>query len=111
MRSIRLRSSSIVQEIVNRGGWSSGNAMVFIVTGTGHREAEAYEGESPNAPLLVINYTVEIPATPPAAPSGLTATTPQANMVHLAWTDNANNESGFELQRSTTGSGGPFNLL
>ncbi len=27
--------SSIVQEIVNRGGWSSGNAMAFIVQGSG----------------------------------------------------------------------------
>ena len=31
---------TIVQEIVNRAGWASGNSMAFIVTGTGSRSAE-----------------------------------------------------------------------
>ncbi len=48
--------SSIVQEIVDRGGWASGNSMVLIVEGSGKRVAEAYDGESANAPLLVIEY-------------------------------------------------------
>ncbi|HWR26852.1 MAG TPA: PA14 domain-containing protein, partial [Candidatus Thermoplasmatota archaeon] len=50
-------ASTVIQEIINRPGWSSGNSMVIIITGTGHRTAEAYEGESANAPLLVVNYT------------------------------------------------------
>ncbi|MEO1258229.1 MAG: DNRLRE domain-containing protein [Bacteroidota bacterium] len=49
--------SSIVQEIVNRGGWSSGNSMVFFITGSGTRTAESYNGEAAAAPLLVIDYT------------------------------------------------------
>ncbi|MDY6990237.1 MAG: DNRLRE domain-containing protein, partial [Thermodesulfobacteriota bacterium] len=48
--------SMIVQEIVDRDGWSSGNAMVFIVEGSGKRVAESWDGESANAPLLVIEY-------------------------------------------------------
>ncbi len=36
--------SSIVQEIVNRAGWSQGNSLVVIITGTGKRVAEAYSG-------------------------------------------------------------------
>jgi hypothetical protein len=42
--------SSIIQEIVDLGSWSSGNAMAIIVarksgdSGTGHRTAESYEG-------------------------------------------------------------------
>ena len=39
--------------------------------------------------------------TPPAAPSGLSATAVGANRVDLAWTDNANNESNFEVERCT----------
>jgi hypothetical protein len=35
--------ASIVQEIVNRPGWSYGNAMVFVITGTGCRTASAYD--------------------------------------------------------------------
>ncbi len=40
---------SIIQEIVNRGGWSNGNAITFVITGTGtnYRTAE-------NNPILVI---------------------------------------------------------
>ncbi len=46
----------IIQEIVNRGGWSSGNSMSFIITGTGKRVAESYDGESDEAPRLHIEY-------------------------------------------------------
>jgi len=48
--------SSIVQEIVDRPGWQSGNAMAFIITGTGCRAAESYDGESGSAPLLHVEY-------------------------------------------------------
>ncbi len=51
--------SIIVQEIVDRLGWSSGNAMVFIITGTGERTAESYDGSSSSAPLLHVEYTTE----------------------------------------------------
>jgi len=49
--------SAIVHEIVNRDGWSSGNAMVFKITGSGRRTAESYDGESSAAPLLHVEYT------------------------------------------------------
>ncbi len=48
--------AAIVQELVNRAGWSSGNAMAFIVSSddfTNHRTAE--NGRS-NGPVLIINY-------------------------------------------------------
>jgi len=39
--------------------------------------------------------------TPPAAPGLFTATTQNSGSIKLAWTDNSNNETGFEIQRST----------
>ncbi len=36
--------STIIQELVNRGDWSSGNAMTFIIEGSGTRTAESFEG-------------------------------------------------------------------
>ncbi len=36
--------AAIVQEIVNRADWSPGNAMVFVITGSGSRSASSYEG-------------------------------------------------------------------
>ncbi len=49
---------TIVQEIVNRPGWV-GNAMVFLIIGTGERTAESYDGSSAAAPLLHVEYTTE----------------------------------------------------
>ena len=37
--------------------------------------------------------------TAPAAPSALSATTVSSSAINLAWTDNSNNETGFEVQR------------
>ena len=39
------------------------------------------------------------PPTPPAAPSGLLATAVSSSQIDLVWTDNSNNESGFEIER------------
>jgi M6 family metalloprotease-like protein len=44
-----------------------------------------------------------VPITVPNAPSGLAATANGANSVLLAWTDNADNETGFQVQRSLDG--------
>ncbi|NQT68526.1 MAG: PQQ-binding-like beta-propeller repeat protein [Desulfobacteraceae bacterium] len=48
---------TIVQAIVNRLSWVSGNAMAFIITGSGHRTAKSYDGSSGEAPLLHVEYT------------------------------------------------------
>ncbi|HEX6920788.1 MAG TPA: hypothetical protein VF314_11195, partial [Actinomycetes bacterium] len=47
--------STVVQQIVNRTGWASGNALALIITGTGRRTAEAFEGGPP--PVLRVVYT------------------------------------------------------
>ncbi|HEY0547005.1 MAG TPA: fibronectin type III domain-containing protein [Pyrinomonadaceae bacterium] len=44
------------------------------------------------------NQSVE---PPPTAPSGLSATAVSGTLVNLSWTDNSNNETGFEIKRAT----------
>lgn len=64
--------ASIIQEIVNRPGWESGNALGLIVTGSGTRTAESYQGSSTGAPLLHVEYVAEPSAQEtPSAPTGL----------------------------------------
>lgn len=46
----------IVRELMAVPGWTSGNAMVFIVTGSGRRVAESFDGSPSTAPLLHIEY-------------------------------------------------------
>jgi hypothetical protein len=48
--------AGIISEIINGGGWSSGNALALVVTGSGERVAESANGQPGGAPILHINY-------------------------------------------------------
>ena len=49
--------SAIIQEIVDRPGWSSGNALVIIITGTGvNVTAVSHDGDAGGAPLLRVQW-------------------------------------------------------
>ena len=49
--------ASVLQELVDRPGWAPGNDVVFIVTGSGTRNAVAYDASPEQAPLLHIEYS------------------------------------------------------
>jgi hypothetical protein len=51
--------AAVVQEIVNRPGWVSGNSLALIVTGAGHRTARAYDREPAGAPLVHVQWTAK----------------------------------------------------
>src|SRR5262249_13848385 len=46
----------ILQEIVTRPGWASGQSLVLIVTGTGKRVAESKDKVGGVAPVLHVEY-------------------------------------------------------
>jgi len=48
--------ATILQELVNRPGWRQGNAMAFVVTGSGVRSAMAYEGDPERVTGLTFRY-------------------------------------------------------
>ncbi len=61
----------------------------------------AYEGTNHSA---FSNAATASTQPPPAAPTNLTATaSPSKGRISLSWTDNATNEGGFKLERSTDG--------
>jgi hypothetical protein len=76
-------------------------------TTAGNSVAGGVNGTLVNNPAWVAGG----PAGPFAAPTNLTATPTTHTSVHLGWTDATDNETGFEIERSTTGSGGPFSPL
>ena len=43
--------------------------------------------------------TKGVAPTPPGAPTALSATAASSSQINLAWTDNANNEDGFRIER------------
>ncbi len=51
-------------------------------------------------PALVVTYENGAPQTPPADPSGLVATATAHDAIHLNWSDNSDNETGFDVERS-----------
>jgi PKD repeat protein len=61
---------TLVQEIVGRTGWASGNALAIIITGTGKRTAYAWNGSTTLAPLLHIEYSTD-GSPPPQPPADL----------------------------------------
>jgi hypothetical protein len=46
--------AQVLQDVVDRPGWASGNALTVIITGTGRRTAESFEGGTP--PILRVDY-------------------------------------------------------
>lgn len=54
----------------------------------------------------------DLPPSPlPLPPSDLTATAVSPFRINLSWTDESDNEDGFEIERSTPDPGGPFSFL
>jgi hypothetical protein len=60
--------ASVLQEIVDRPGWTAGNSLVLILGGSGTRIAEAYNGDSTAAALLHVEYGPAAAAAPPLPP-------------------------------------------
>ena len=49
--------ATVIQEIVNRPQWLSGNSLAVILSGSGRRTAESFNGDPNGAALLHIDYT------------------------------------------------------
>jgi Tfp pilus assembly protein FimT len=100
--------TSIVQEIVNRSGWTSGNSMGFVFnTGTGDRDAYTYDNDPNKAPNLLIsyessgvNYVVIIKES--NLPNGYELTTDNLEVASFNSGGNtdANNDFGYKLNTS-----------
>ena len=67
--------------------------------------AVGYGGEFPSISVQSVSNepTYSGSGVAPAAPTGLTAAIATASRVNLSWTDNATNENGFVIQRSSDG--------
>jgi hypothetical protein len=74
--------AALLQKIVEKEGWAAGNAINFILSGTGTRTAESFEGAGSNlaqVPTLHLQYTTEsatttTPITPTTTPTTTTTT-------------------------------------
>jgi len=77
--------TAIVQEIVSRPGWAANQALAFVITGTGTRTAEAFEGRANSAPLLELVYIDQPDVTDPSTPENLRSPARSSVSIDLAW--------------------------
>jgi hypothetical protein len=80
--------SSVIQEIVIRPGWPSGNSLVILITGSGQRTAESFNGSQAGAPLLHIEYTTGPQNTPTLPPPTNTSLPPTPTPTPTATSTN-----------------------
>jgi hypothetical protein len=76
--------ASVIEEIVNRPGWSSGISLVIIITGTGERVAESFDGAQVAAPLLHVEFMVDESNTAPVAVDDGPYTTDEQTQLDVA---------------------------
>ena len=76
--------SEIIQEIVDRTDWSPGNAIVIVITGSGRRTAESYNGSPAAAPLLHVEYDPTGGAPPNKPPTASFTAIPGSGDAPLA---------------------------
>lgn len=57
--------TSVLSEILNRPGWRNGNAVTFIITGSGQRIAHSYDGAADKSPVLTVKYKIGVPNSDP----------------------------------------------
>ena len=92
----------IIQEIVSKSSWSSGNAIALFVYGDGHRVARSYDGNKSGAPKLIINYSTAS-GTPPSSPENLKAiAATDSQSIRLTWnasTDEDGDLGGYKIYR------------
>lgn len=67
--------STLVQTIVDKDGWSYGNAISFIMTGTGNRTAYSYDRDPTKAAVLHVTYSYN-GTLEQEAPTGLSSVAP-----------------------------------
>lgn len=91
--------SAIAQEIVDRAGWKTGNALALTITGSGERTAVSHDGDAGSAPVLRVEWR-----SADGAPGTLSATV-------LEGTSGADTLSGTAKADSLRGLAGNDMLL
>ncbi len=91
----------------------AGTATTYADTGLSPQTAYTYTLAAvgpggTSAPAGPVSATT--PNAPPTQASNLTATVLSPTQIHLTWTDNSNNETGFNIYRKT-GTAGFFSLI
>ncbi len=87
-------ATGLTQTLYIDANLTNGQPYFYVVS------ASNASGESANSPAV---SATPAPPPPPAAPTNLTAAAATVDSIDLTWTDNATNERGFHIERSSDG--------
>lgn len=98
---------NIVNEIVAQGTWVSGNALSFIIDGTGVRNTRSFNGSSSLAPELTIYYTQTnyAPGVFPVAKGSVWKFLDNGSTLAPTWMNAAYNDSSWAFKKGKFGYG------
>ena len=85
----------------NHSNWGYVEVKDRIMHST--RAIAALAGKTVTGGIINAHNALLESTTPPSAPSGLEATDSSHDQIDLTWTDNANNEDGYTVERSLDG--------
>ncbi len=101
--------SNILQEIIDQGGWSSGNSLALLFekgADSNRRGAITYDYRPEHAARLVVYFSGgDVDSTPPSVPANLQSF-PQSAAISLSWDDASDAEgaiSHYTLYRQKNG--------
>jgi hypothetical protein len=97
-------------DLGNSVGYVDAHRRVKATACPGDGLYNPYMGSNMSAGTIrtqILNRINGAPATPPSAPSGLSAMAVSGTQINLGWTDTSSNETNFVVARGTV-SGGPY---
>lgn len=100
----RLAGDSTFTDIATVGANATSYSDTTVAPNTGYDyRVRAAIGTLLSNPSNTASVTTPPAATPPAAPTALNAAAVSSTQVNLSWTDNANNETAYHVERSESG--------
>uniref|UniRef100_A0A540V9H0 Tandem-95 repeat protein n=1 Tax=Litorilinea aerophila TaxID=1204385 RepID=A0A540V9H0_9CHLR len=99
--------AGVIQEVVNRPGWASGNALAIIITGSGKRVAQSYNKNPANAPLLHVEFSTDgaVNRAPVAVDDSVSTMAGTAVVIDVAAND-SDVDGNLDVGTVNTGCGG-----
>jgi|GEM_PF-272424 len=96
--------ATLVQKIVNKTGWSSGNAMTFFLSGEGRRIAESFDGSGSDSekPTLHVNYA-EVDSSISISSARAQAAGTTATVTGIVTCVNPTTDGSYFIQDETAG--------
>src|SRR3954469_3831441 len=94
--------TAVVQEIVSRSDWAALNDMVFLITGSGRRTAEAFESGAATAPLLHIEYAPAVPVVGNISINDVSLSEGNSGINLLTFTVSRTGTAAFSLDYATS---------